>query len=183
MTEAQKQKCMPALVLTVICLVVALALAAVNLLTAPIVEENSRQKQLASLREVMPSAADFTPEEGLTLPDTITAVYRETEGRGYVLLAETSSSYTGSEPLAFTIGIGADGRITGICLTSYSESKDFGKSTYPETYVGKDETLDGTGLVAGVTYSSTAFRNAVKDAFSVLRDNRLLDTEGGTEQA
>lgn len=179
MTEAQKQKCMPAIVLTVICLIVALALATVNLLTAPIVEENNKKKQQESLREVMPSAADFEEATGLTLPETVNTVYRETEGRGYVLLLSTTSNFTQGDPMGITLGIGADGKITGVCLTSYSESKDFGKASYPETYVGKDETLEGTGLVAGVTYSSTAFRNALKDAFTALRENGLLTEEGG----
>lgn len=175
MTEAQKTKFMPAIVLTAICLVVALALAAVNLFTAPIVEENTRKKEQESLRQVMPGSAGFTLLEGLTLPETVKSVYREDEGRGYVLLLSTSSQYTSSgEPMNITVGIGTDGTITGILLTSYSESKDFGKETYPATYVGKDENLKGVELVAGVTYSSTAFRDAVKDAFRALSENALL---------
>lgn len=71
MTAEQKQKFMPAIVLTAICLVVALALAAVNLFTAPIVEENNRQKEMESLRLVMPDGADFTEERGLSLPATV----------------------------------------------------------------------------------------------------------------
>lgn len=174
MTAEQKQKFMPAIVLTAICLVVALALAAVNLFTAPIVEENNRQKEMESLRLVMPDGADFTEEQGLSLPATVKSVYRETEGRGFVLLLSTTSQYTSGDPMNITVGIGADGKITGIRLTSYTESKDFGKETYPATYVGKDETLSGVKLVAGITYSSTAFREAIKDAFGVLYDNALL---------
>lgn len=174
MTEAQKKKFMPAIVLTLICLVVALALAAVNLFTAPIVEENNRKKEMESLRLAMPEGADFTEVADLTLPDTVKSVYRESEGRGYVLLLSTTSQYTSGDPMNITVGIGADGKITGIRLTSYTESKDFGKETYPESYVGKDESLSGVKLVAGVTYSSTAFREAIKDAFRALSDNALL---------
>lgn len=174
MTEAQKKKFMPAIVLTLICLVVALALAAVNLFTAPIVEENNRKKEMESLRLAMPEGTDFTEVADLTLPDTVKTVYRESEGRGYVLLLSTTSQYTSGDPMNITVGIGADGKITGIRLTSYTESKDFGKETYPESYVGKDENLDGIKLVAGVTYSSTAFREAIKDAFRALYDNALL---------
>lgn len=175
MTEAQKTKFIPAIVLTSICLIVALALAVVNLFTAPIVEENVHKKEMESLRVVMKDGAGFTALEGLTLPDTVKSVYRESEGRGYVLLLSTTSQYTSAGvPMNITVGIGSDGKITGVLLTSYSESKDFGKETYPESYVGKDESLEGVKLVAGVTYSSTAFRNAIKDAFRALTDNALL---------
>ena len=174
MTAEQKKKFMPAIVLTSICLVVALALAAVNMFTAPIVEENNRQKEMESLRLAMPDGKDFTEVEGITLPDTVKSVYRESEGRGFVLLLSTTSQYTSGDPMNITVGIGTDGKITGIRLTSYTESKDFGKETYPDTYVGKDESLDGVKLVAGVTYSSTAFREAIKAAFRALYDNALL---------
>lgn len=163
-----KQSIKSVAVLLVICIVVTGLLAGVNALTAPIIEQNRQNAATGSLTEVLPEAGTF---DEVALPDgapaTVQKVYRETAGVGYAVLLETSTSYS-SSPMAFTVGFSADGVITGIVITNYQESKDFGKDTYPATYVGKDSALADVDLVAGVTYSSTAFRKAVEDAFALL---------------
>ena len=153
-------------VLTGICLVVAVLLAAVNHVTAPIIEESAQSGAEASLYVVLPNAAGFE-EEALTgeIPETVTGVYRDTGGSGYAVTLSTTSSYSAS-PMTFTLGVSTDGKITGVEMTNYAESKDFGD--YPSTYVGQDSTLSGVDLYAGVTYSSQAFKDAVGDAFAVL---------------
>lgn len=176
--KMKKENLMPTVVLGVICLVVAAMLALVNGFTAPVIEQAAYERQQASLREVMPDAASFEEMKDLTLTGAVRTVYRDTAGGGYVLLLETSSQYTGSEAMGITVAVSPAGVITGIKLTSYSESKDFGKATYPGTYTGKDAAGVATAdLVAGVTYSSTALRTALTDALATLADNGL--TEGG----
>ena len=59
-------------------------------------------------------------------------------------------------------------------MTAYPETKDFGQDTYPQSFLGQDSTLANVSLVAGVTYSSTAFKNAVSDGFAVLVNNGLI---------
>ncbi len=153
-------------VLTGICLVVAVLLAAVNHVTAPIIEESAAGGAQASLYAVLPNAAGFEEETPAgEVPGTVTGIFRDTGGSGYAVTLSTSSSYSAT-PMTFTVGVGTDGKITGVEMTNYAESKDFGE--YPSTYVGQDSTLSGVDLYAGVTYSSTAFRSAVEDAFSVL---------------
>lgn len=162
-----KQSVKSVVVLLVICVVVTALLAGVNVLTAPIIEQNRQNAATGSLGEVLPGAGTF---EELTRPEgapaAVKTLYREAAGLGYAVLLETSTSYSGS-PMAFTVGFSTDGVITGIVITNYQESKDFGKD-YPASYVGKDSALSGVDLVAGVTYSSTAFRAAVQDAFALL---------------
>ena len=92
---------------------------------------------------------------------------------GYVLRLSTSEGYT-KQPIEFTLAIDAEGKISGVELTAYPETKDMGKETYPQTYLGQDSTLANVSLVAGVTYSSTAFKNAVADGFAALIDNGLI---------
>ena len=75
--------------------------------------------------------------------------------------------------MAITVGFGADSKISGILLTNYQESKDFG-ADYPATYVGQDSALGGVDTVAGVTYSSKAFKDAITDAFNTLINSGLL---------
>lgn len=162
----KREACKCIAVLTGICLVVAVLLATVNYVTAPIIEESAASGAQASLYAALPNAAGFE-EEALTgeVPETVTGVFRDTGGSGYAVTLSTSSSYSAT-PMTFTVGIGTDGKITGVEMTNYAESKDFGD--YPSTYVGQDSALSGVDVFAGATYSSQAFRGAVEDAFSVL---------------
>jgi electron transport complex protein RnfG len=154
-------------VLTVICIVVSALLSVTNYYTAPVIEENKEAASQASLLEVMPDAAGF---EEIALdadaPSTVQHLYKETSGLGYVVTLATTSQYSSGD-MGITVAISTEGIITGITLTSYYESKDFG-SEYPQTYVGEDSALGGIDMYAGVTYSSTALKNAIMDAFSVL---------------
>lgn len=155
-------------VLTAICLIVAIILSGVNYVTAPVIAENQANKANESLIVVLPDAESFEeidiPEGS---PETVTGVYKDTAGTGYAVTVSTSSQYSSSD-MQFTIGVGSDGKIVNISLTNYAESKDFGTDTYPQSYIGQDSALSGIDTVAGVTYSSTAFKNAVADAFTVL---------------
>lgn len=161
-------------VLTAICLVTAVLLAVTNYYTAPVIEANKAAAATGSLSVVMPDSQGFEEVEiPADSPATIKAIYRETSGMGYVVLLSTTSQYSSGD-MEITVGFGADNKISGISLTSYFESKDFGKDTYPQTYVGQDSALGGVDTVAGVTYSSMALKNAVTDAFNVLINGGLL---------
>ena len=137
--------------LTSICLIVTLLLAVTNMFTAPIIEKNLQSAATQSLSQVLPGAKDF---EKLTVPDSaspsLKEIYRETEGLGYAVTVEITTQYSTS-PMLYTVGVGQDGVITGIVITSYNETKDFGKESYPQSYVGKDSALNGVELVGGVT--------------------------------
>ncbi len=155
------------IVLTAICLIVTLILSAVNYVTAPIIKQNADKAVQESLKAVLPSAASFEEVElKENTPETVKAVYKDTAGSGFAIALETTSSYS-EAPMAITVGISADGIIQNIVITNYSETKDFG-ADYPNTYVGKDASLAGVDLVSGVTYSSTAFKNAINDAFTAM---------------
>lgn len=153
--------------LVVICLVVTLALSAVNYVTAPIIAENNAKAVQGSFAEALPGADGFEElEPAADAPETVKGIYKENNGLGYVVTLETTSQYSES-PMGITVGIGTDGIIKNIVLTNYAETKDFG-ADYPSTYIGQDSALAGVELVSGVTYSSTAFRNAVTDAYTAL---------------
>ena len=156
---------MPIAVLTVICVIVAALLGAVNLLTRDKIAENALRKEQASLIEVMPDASTFEEiEKPQDAPATVKTVYRETKGLGYVFIMVAEKTDYSSGDMTISVGI-SDGKIVGSKITSYSESKDLGKTTYPEKYVGKtDADYEKVELVSGVTFSSTAFRNAIGDA-------------------
>ena len=156
------------IVLPVICLVVAALLATVNFITAPVIERNAIIKAQESLRVVLPDSGLFEEIElSDSIPETVTGIFKEESGKGYAVTVETSSSYSQS-PMTFTVGISTDGKIVGIEITNYSETKDFG--SYPETFIGKDATLSGVDITAGVTYSSNAFKSAVLDALKAVEE-------------
>lgn len=143
-----------------------------NLLTAPVIEKNKEAGELAPLYGVFPGASGFTEITLPGTPDTVKSVFEETDGRGYVVRCATNKGFTGNY-IELTVGISKEGKIVGITLDEYPETKDFG-SGYPGTFIGADSTLSSTEIVAGVTYSSSAFRNAVGDAFTLLVDNGLV---------
>lgn len=84
----------------------------------------------------------------------------------------TTKGYTG-EAIELTFAVDAEGKISGIQLDAYPESKDFG-AEYPGTFIGQDSTLADIQLVAGCTYSSVAFRDAVADGMAALIANSLM---------
>lgn len=152
----------------------------VNLICAPIIEKNNASSKFEPLLQVMPEAKDFEVlydvadgQSTLTdVSDKIVAVYKETSGLGYVVLLSTTEGFT-HEPITFTLAFSNEGVITNVALTSYPESRDFGKD-YPASYIGSDSAMANVSLVAGVTYSSSAFKNATSDAFNVLIANDLI---------
>ncbi len=171
MMEKIKRNMKPTLVLGAICIIVAVLLALVNMLTEPVIEEARAAEITASLTEVMPNGKFNTEPDKLggDAPETVKAVYTDQNGGGYVVILETQTSYTTGAAMGITVAISTDGKIVGAKVTSYSESKDFGKETYPESYVGLD--ADGVAnapTVSGVTYSSAAFKSAIYDAMKYL---------------
>ena len=157
------------IVLSCICLVVAVLMGAVNYITSPVIKENDEKKVQDSLKAVMPDSSGFK-EEALPedAPKTVKAIYRDNEKTGFAISVATESAYS-SNPMTFTVAVDNSGKIMAVTLTGYSETKNFGKDTYPETYVGADSaSVENVDLVSGVTYSSTAFRNAMADALKTL---------------
>ena len=157
------------------------AMFGLNTVTGPIIESNNSSEAYAPLFAVMPEAEDFqvlymadgSVETALVdVPETVQAIYQETSGLGYALKMSTTKGYTG-EAIELTFAADAEGKVSGIQLDAYPESKDFG-AEYPGTFIGQDSTLADIQLVAGCTYSSVAFRDAVADGMAALIANGLM---------
>lgn len=146
------------------CLVVALLLAAINMITAPIIKENSLKAQFAALEGLVPNA-DYEQKTDLEgIPSSINGVFVDKNGGGVAIVFSASSSYS-SGPMQYAVGIDMNGKIINIKKIAYMESKDFG--SYPDTFVGKEYSeIDSVDAFAGVTYSSDAFKGGLKDAFT-----------------
>lgn len=171
-----------ALTLIVLFLVFALLLTGLNTWAGPIIEQGEASQAVGPLMEVLPGAHGFdliysndgsAGSELVDIPESVESIYSETSGLGYAMLLTTSQGYT-KQPMEIALGIDAEGKIAGAQVLVYPETKDMGVDTYPQTYVGQDSTLADVSLVAGVTYSSKAFHDAVLDAFSALTANELV---------
>ena len=168
--KMDKKTLMPIIVLVSICIIVAALLGAVYMLTAPEIEKNALKKEQEALFEVFPDEENgFDKVENLNgLPKTVSAVYKAKGGEGYVISLATTTNYSSGD-MTFVVGIDNEGNITGAKLTGYYESKDFGKETYPQSFVGKTESdYEDVSVTSGVTYSSKAFKAAIGDAFTAV---------------
>ena len=197
----KKSNLMPSLVLGCICLVVALLLSAVNMVTAPVIQKLQNDKAAASFTEVLPGATgkvDLTIDE--QYPAIVTAGYKF--DNGFVFQMSVTGKSSG---LIIMCGISSDGKITGTKVIADQETDSYDANVFPfvEGTDGKykDMTLEDFDpyLVSGATLTSKAYGEAVKAALQayvianggavdtrtpeqILRDNcnAALGTEGKT---
>ncbi len=151
------------IVLVSICLVVGLLLSGVNSITAPIIDKQASAAADAAYLEVLPSATTFADVTG-EFPETVLEMKKDEGGSGFAFKLQTSSSYSQS-PLQMILGVDNEGKVTKLVITNYAETKG-SASDFAPLYEGKDATLADT-MVAGCTFTGTAIKNAVTDAFNV----------------
>ena len=167
MSSIRKDFIAPIVVLALICLVISAALAYTNSVTEPIIEQDALDRAEAARIEVMPEADSFELMDLTGLPETITDVYKATNGVGYVFMI-TAQGYGGDMDLI--CGIDSDGKITACKTLAHSETAGLGSKTAGEEFrsqfIGKDSSLDGVSAISGATISSTAYINAINDAFT-----------------
>ena len=171
----------------ILCLVLIFAvftgiLFAVNTYTGPVIEWNDSAAVLAPLYKLLPDAEGFTllydaekPDaSSLTdVPATVRYIHSVQPDAGYALQLSTTEGYT-HEPIEISFAVDPEGKIVNAQVDAYPDTKDMGVDTYPLTYIGQDSALSDVSLVAGVTFSSSAFRKAVADGFAALVNNGLV---------
>lgn len=157
----------PVLVLVCICLVVTALLAYINSVTSPIIAKAEQEKTEQAMSEVLADAEGFEKLEIENLPDRVTEVYSAQNGSGYVFML-TTKGYGGDMKLI--CGMKADGTIEQCKTLSHAETSGLGSKTdedpYRNQYCGKNaDTLSEVDAITGATISSTAYKNAIEDAF------------------
>ena len=160
-------------VLTAICLVIAIAMSATNLLTAPIIKEAQEKAEKEALFIVLPTGHDFEKLELDGLSENVSAIYRDVDGSGYAIMLSVAG-YDASKPMSIAVGISNEGRISSCYVVSCSgETSGIGTKIAGEdflySFVGVDETLLGVDAISGATISSSAFIEAVRDAFDAFK--------------
>ncbi len=174
MTNQVQKKQLPAfLVLTIICLVAALALAGTNAITKGPIAEHAMAAQREAFGAVM--AADEYAE--VTIPEgsgvsALVEAKKDGQTVGYCVVASTGG-YAG--PVAVTLGVDMDGKVTGAKIgdTSFAETSGFGSrwlaANQTEQFVGLDVKEGGAiEALSGATVTSTAVLNASNTALSTV---------------
>ncbi len=169
----------PALILTAICLVISLALAGTNVLTADAIAKNSEKEAYETRIKVLEGADSFEPVElePFTAEDgsKFVEMVKASNGCGYV--ATTTAKGYGGEMTVMT-GFDNDGNIVGVSVLSSSETPGLGKKAeepdFTGQYLGKSGSLSvvkntaGTDsdivAISGATISSKAVTSAVNCA-------------------
>lgn len=166
MTNLNKENLKPALVLTTICIIVALLLASINLITGPIIDAAQNAAANEALLEVLPDGKNF---EEIPLDDkypaAITAAYKA-DG-GFVFRASVTGKSSG---LVIMCGVSADGKIVGTKVIADQETDSYDSNVFPlvEGIDGKYKDMDNNNfepyLVSGATLTSRAYGEAIKAA-------------------
>lgn len=157
----------PVLVLVCICLVVTALLAYINSVTSPIIAKAEEEKTRQAMTEVLSEADSFEKLEIENLPERVTEAYSATNGAGYVFML-TTKGYGGDMKLI--CGMDADGVIEQCKTLLHAETSGLGSKTaedpYRNQYCGKSaDTLSEVDAITGATISSSAYKNAIEDAF------------------
>ncbi len=153
-------------VLSAICLVVALLLSSVDLLTAPIIEKAEQEKASSAYFEVLPDATEFeTVALDGNAPSSVKEMKKDAGGSGYAFKLLLTSTYSGND-MTLIVGISPEGKITKMSFVEYTDTKGYGSpEKFNEAFAGKDNTADG---VASASRTTASVRNALNDAYKAL---------------
>lgn len=162
----KKSNLMPSIVLGSICVVVALLLSAINMVTGPIIEAAQNAAANAALLEVLPDGKNFENIEITSdYPAVVTAGYKA-DG-GFVFQMNVTGKSAG---LIIMCGVDTNGNVVGTKVISNEETPGYAAKVFPELEglngKYKDMTLDSFDpyLVSGATLTSKAYGEAIKAA-------------------
>lgn len=186
MSNAKNDFIIPILVLTIICIITSVALAATQEVTAPIIAEAERVAAEAARQEVLPGATTFTLVDSLEdMPENVTAIYEAENG---VVVEVSVKGYAGDIKTMF--GIGMDGNIVKSKVLLHSETAGLGskitEDDFQSQFAGKGSSLEGIDTIGGATVSSKAFidaSNIAFEAYSILNGGTASDSVAGATEA
>ena len=161
------------IVLLSICLLIALLMAPIYLLTQPKIEAAEQKAEEEALRAVLTEATEFEALEG-EYPEEITALYEDVGGAGYAALLEVKG-YDSATPMKIAVGFDAEGKILAVKIISANgETPGIGakvkKEDFLSQFVAKDATLSGVDTIGGATISSRAVKDAVQAAATAVAE-------------
>lgn len=167
------------IVLVAICLFIAIAMAAVNMVTAPKIAEATEAAEREALSAVIPENGGFEKMELGGLPESVRDVYRDLDGEGYVALLSVKG-YDASTPMSVAVGFTEEGTITKCHVISASgETSGIGSKVtgegFLDQFAGKDNKLDGVDAISGATISSSSLIDAVRESFEAIKSAQEVE--------
>ncbi len=171
---------LPIIVLVAICVFISAAMAAINLITAPKIDEAQRQKEEEALSIVVPDNQGFTKQEISDLPESVVALYSD-NGSSAVAVMLSIKGYDSSNPMSVAVGFDEDGKIIKTSVISCNgETKGIGSKVSDESFLSRFSGLSDVSSVdtiSGATISSSAFKAAMEDACKVVEQYRGTEVE------
>lgn len=171
------------LILFLITAISALLLAFVNEKTAPLIAENSEKKTQEGLKGVMSEAEEFEAVESeFNIEDcTVDRIYKAKDSSGNVIgvcaIIETKGYDSG---LKSAVGVGTDGKVTGVEIISHKETPGLGanaeKEEFRSQYIGKSGKIsvvksnadeNEINAISGATMTSDGVTRSVNGAVEI----------------
>jgi electron transport complex protein RnfG len=152
-------------ILTVICVIAAGLLAAVNSLTKSRIIAQAQAEEEAGLKEVLPGAEKFEAVK----EDSEILYYRGTDKEGKFLGVAFKASGKGYSSVVETlVGMNAEGKIMAIKVLSQNETPGLGMRVTEDSFTGQfanknTQELSGVQAISGATISSRAVIDSVME--------------------
>lgn len=159
-------------VITAICLVIAAALGVTNYFTKGTIEKGEHERTQKALGELISDGSFEEVDAGFyaDLPASISAIYKETSGKGYVFKITTKGYDSG---LVIMCAVSNDGKVIKTSTLANNETPTLGgdkvinNQSHTDKYIGTDaDSVGSVDTVSGATVTSKAYRAAVSDALA-----------------
>lgn len=130
---------------------------------------------IASVKANVTVDVDLTPYMDNSLIANYVNSVKKTGAGTFVIEIKTSGNYTADTPIVVMVVIDAEGKIVDAQTVSHAETDNIGGThlqdgKFNASFKGKNETeAGGVDTVAGVTFTTTAYKNAILNAFSVVK--------------
>ena len=175
----KKSNILPSVVLGAICLVVAILLSVVNMITGPIIADRQNQAANAALLEVLPNGSNFQELEITADYPAIVVKGWKADG-GSVFQMEVKGYQSG---LIIMCGVDADGKISGVKHIASNETFN-AEGELNSAYTAKQDNLDSLEMILstsaskGAPMTSQAYYDALKAALqsAILASGGSVDT-------
>ena len=139
----------------------AMLISLVVMLTGCIIENDDHLKVFY---DALPEATKLVSVDisSMDIPESVEQVYKDNKGEGYSIMLAFNGYYSTNNRIV--VGVSDDYIISGVITVTYSDSVPLTEG-YEGNFVGKDlQGVESMDLIAGVTITSRAYRNAVADA-------------------
>lgn len=157
----------PALILTIICVVLTAALAATNLFTKDIIAKGAYEKEQAALSHCI-EADSFKKLDNLSKANTV--VYEATKDQKIIGYAFSIKKNGYGGDVSVIVGV-IDGKVSAIEITDVSnETPGLGQNAKNEKFTNQFKGIqnaDEVVAMTGATITSNAVKSAVADALTL----------------